>query len=54
MLCKAAVMRDYESYDAIAAAETPAEAKRLGRAVANFVQSAWDAVVCEVAVTVAL
>ena len=49
MLCKAAVMQDYATYDKIAAARDPRTAKRLGRAVSPFSAERWDAVVCEVA-----
>lgn len=49
MVCKAATMRDYASFDAIARAHTPGEAKKLGRRVGPWDQRAWDRVVCQVA-----
>ena len=49
MLCKAAVMNDLRSFDAITRAVTPAEVKKLGRGVGNWNQAAWDKIVCEVA-----
>ena len=49
MLCKAAVMDDLESFDAILRASTAIGAKKLGRGVSNWNQAVWDSVVCEVA-----
>ncbi|KAL1498724.1 hypothetical protein AB1Y20_014034 [Prymnesium parvum] len=49
MLCKAAAMHDYSSYDAICAAATPRQTKALGRSVAPWDQERWDRVVCDVA-----
>jgi ribA/ribD-fused uncharacterized protein len=49
MLCKAAIMGDYQTYDGIVAASTPAQAKALGRQVAPFDAPKWDAAVCDVA-----
>merc|ERR1711988_579523 len=54
MLCKAAVMGDFEMYDAILGASSPAAAKKLGRGVYPFDQLRWDRVVCTVAKTVVL
>ena len=54
MLCKAAVMSDYASYDTIVRAQTPAQAKALGRKVGNWKQQLWSKVVCEVAREVVL
>lgn len=52
MLCKAAVMGDFKSYDAIARAQTPSEARALGRGVGPWNQRRWDGVVCEVALQI--
>ena len=52
MLCKAAVMGDSTSYDKIAGAETPQEAKRLGRRIAPWDEEKWTRVICGVAVAV--
>mmetsp|Transcript_9534 Transcript_9534/g.14207 ORF Transcript_9534/g.14207 Transcript_9534/m.14207 type:complete len:217 (-) Transcript_9534:278-928(-) len=49
MLCKAAVMCDYSSYQKIIHATTPIEAKNLGRMVANFDQDIWNSVILTVA-----
>jgi ribA/ribD-fused uncharacterized protein len=49
MLCKAAAMGDYVTFDQINAASTPAEAKALGRKISPFDQARWDGVVCSVA-----
>lgn len=49
MMCKAAAMGDTDMYLWITRTESPAEAKRLGRAVSNFNQALWDKVVCSVA-----
>uniref|UniRef100_A0A6V2S337 NADAR domain-containing protein n=2 Tax=Emiliania huxleyi TaxID=2903 RepID=A0A6V2S337_EMIHU len=54
MLCKAAAMRDYASFDAIARARTPAEAKRLGRGVSPWDERLWTRVVCTVAHAIVL
>ncbi|KAL3894786.1 MAG: hypothetical protein SGPRY_013712 [Prymnesium sp.] len=52
MLCKAAVMGDFKSYDAIARAQTPSQARALGRGVGPWKQRRWDGVVCEVALQI--
>merc|ERR1712216_985205 len=49
MLCKAAAMGDTPSYKQIAVAETPLEAKNLGKSVVNFDGELWNYVVCSVA-----
>merc|ERR1740130_2049821 len=49
MLCKAAVMGDRESYDAISATEDGAELQRLGREVQPYDRELWRAVICAVA-----
>ena len=49
MLCKAAVMGDYASYDRIAVSFTPKDAKALGRCVEPWDESIWQSVVCDVA-----
>jgi ribA/ribD-fused uncharacterized protein len=49
MLCKAAVMGDYETYAKIAKATNPSTAKQYGREVNNFKQVRWDGIVCAVA-----
>jgi len=49
MLCKAAAMGDYASYDKIARVHTPGAAKRLGRSVAPWDDARWKSVVCSVA-----
>ena len=49
MLCKAAVMGDYASYDRIAGSRTPKQAKALGRCVEPWDEEVWQSVVCEVA-----
>merc|ERR1712032_332890 len=54
MLCKAAVAADSRSYREIVAADTPVEAKRLGKLVEGFDQKLWDKVVCSVAFEVVL
>ena len=54
MLCKAAVMGDPASFDAIAAADTPARVKVLGRGVEPWNQAKWSEVVCTVAAEAAL
>jgi ribA/ribD-fused uncharacterized protein len=52
MLCKAAVMGDADSYAKIAVADTPLEAKRLGRQVTPWDDARWHRVVCGIAVAV--
>lgn len=52
MLCKAALMGDRKSYDAIAALDRksrPDQAKRMGRGVKGFNDSLWQEHVCLVA-----
>merc|ERR1712232_494530 len=49
MLCKAAVMSDRESYDAMVATDDPAELQTLGRNVKPYDRELWRAVVCSVA-----
>lgn len=49
MMCKAAAMGDTDMYVRFSDTESPADAKRLGRAVSNFNKSLWDKVVCSVA-----
>ena len=44
MLCKAAMMGDFGTFDAICAAAFPADAKALGRCVAPFDEARWQAV----------
>ena len=48
MLCKASVMGDYETYDAIMRAPDPRTTKALGRSVHPWRQQLWESVVCEV------
>ena len=50
--CKAALMGDLSTYAAVAIANDPHLARRLGQRVAPWHQSSWDAAVCEVAVAV--
>lgn len=54
MLCKAAIMQDYASYDAISRADTPGVAKRLGRLVKHWNQVRWNNLVCDVALEIVL
>lgn len=54
MLCKATLMGDYFTFDAISRASSPKEAKELGRLVAPWKQSRWDAAILEVAREVVL
>lgn len=49
MLCKAAVFGDEETYNKIVVSKTPADCKKLGRAVTNFDQGKWDEVLCMIA-----
>jgi len=49
MLCKAAVMGDGEIYNLIKRAETPRDAKKLGRIVKPFDEDVWQSVILEVA-----
>jgi ribA/ribD-fused uncharacterized protein len=49
MLCKAAVMGDYESYCKLMAVNSPGEAKKLGREVQNFDEDVWQSVILTVA-----
>jgi len=49
MLCKASLMGDKESFACVAAAETPAEAKRLGRLVEPWDEDRWQVHVCDIA-----
>lgn len=49
MLCKAAVMCDPDRYMDIVKANTPIQAKRLGRKVHNFDEDIWQSVLLEVA-----
>ena len=49
MLCKAAAMQDYATFDAILRAQNPKAAKALGRQVAPWNEQRWESVVCEVA-----
>jgi len=49
MLCKAATMRDRETYTYILGAKFPKDAKDLGQGVQGFDQELWDEVVCSVA-----
>merc|ERR1712187_244603 len=49
MLCKAAVMGDFDIYQKVAAAETPNEAKQLGRRIPDLDAALWNHVVCSVA-----
>mmetsp|Transcript_40577 Transcript_40577/g.69235 ORF Transcript_40577/g.69235 Transcript_40577/m.69235 type:complete len:306 (-) Transcript_40577:1135-2052(-) len=52
MLCKAAVMGDDVRYAAIANADTPMDAKQLGRRVSPWYPQRWNRVVCGVALAV--
>jgi ribA/ribD-fused uncharacterized protein len=53
MLCKASIMKDYDTFDLILDARSPREAKRLGRQVSRrdktWDQALWDNNVCEIA-----
>lgn len=49
MLCKASLMGDEATYARIEAAESPSEAKRLGRAVVPWNEGRWQGRVCEIA-----
>eukprot|EP00966_Prymnesium_polylepis_P009290 214495-Prymnesium_polylepis.1 len=49
MLCKAAAMRDYATFDAVERSRYPTESKALGRSVAPFDQALWDRILCSVA-----
>lgn len=49
MLCKAAIMGDLDSYRCIIDAETPLEAKNLGKRVDNWDDAQWHHVLCSVA-----
>lgn len=54
MLCKASLMGDAETFARVAAAQTPAEAKRLGRLVEPWDEERWQMHVCDIARHVAL
>ena len=46
MACKAALFRDFATFDAILVCSDSRQAKSLGRRVQNFQQSVWDAHQC--------
>jgi len=48
MACKAALFRDYTTFDKILGCNDSRSAKRLGRQVINFDQQAWNAHQCEI------
>lgn len=56
MLCKASIMQDYIAFDRILHAQSPNDAKRMGREVAKtqntWNQELWDANMCEIALNV--
>lgn len=54
MLCKASLMGDEKTFARVAAAQTPAEAKRLGRVVEPWDENRWQMHVCDIARHVAL
>ena len=54
MLCKASLMGDKETFASVAAAQTPAEAKRLGRLVEPWDEDRWQLHVCHIARHVAI
>lgn len=54
MLCKAAIMEDYETYRKIHQAPTPQEVKQLGRMVYPWDQKRWNKLICHVALQVVL
>ena len=49
MLCKAALMKDYESYERIAKSTAPAACKSLGRKVYPWDEELWNNHVCSIA-----
>ena len=53
MMCKAALMNDAGSFQALLAEEKPYKVKKLGRGVYPFVEAAWQANILEIAVEVA-
>ena len=50
MLCKAAAMGDYASYDEIVRSPSPAHTKKCGRKVGHWDQRKWNSIVVEVGV----
>ena len=54
MLCKASLMGDLTTFDAIVVARTPAEVQTLGRTVAPFDEELWHRSVCGIAYEVTL
>lgn len=50
MLCKAAAMGDYASYDEIVHSSSPAHTKKCGRRIRHWDQYKWNQIVVEVAV----
>lgn len=48
MACKAALFRDYVTYDALLQCRDSREAKALGRRVRPFHQTIWDAHQCSI------
>ena len=49
MLCKAAIMKDYSTYDMILSETEPKKIKALGRKVKPWNQEKWENLVCTVA-----
>ena len=49
MLCKASLMGDADVFARVASAETPAEAKRLGRLVEPWDETLWMSHICDIA-----
>jgi len=49
MLCKASLMGDKESFKLIMKAQSPIEAKHMGRKVTPFDQNKWNKYVCSIA-----
>ena len=54
MLCKAALMKDYQRYDDIVKATSPRDCKRLGRKVSPWNDDLWNKFVCSIARAVIL
>lgn len=54
MLCKACVMGDFDTYDAILSETIPRKIKAFGRKVKPWDQEKWNRVVCTIAFTIVL
>ena len=52
MMCKAALMNDSDSFEAMLAERYPQQAKKLGRCVYPFIEERWQSNILEIAVEV--